>query len=82
MPSSSYEITSQRTEPNAHLPLHIASEARLVLALSTTVLDSAIGQRLDGFDVVATPNRPFAARPLGAHWLPHAGLSCVVAQTR
>jgi hypothetical protein len=31
--------------------LHIASEAPLVLALSTTVLDSAIGQR-DGPEAV------------------------------
>jgi hypothetical protein len=56
--------------------LHIASEALLVLALSTTVLDSSVGQRLDGFNVVAMPNHPFgsasagraltAARKLGA----------------
>jgi hypothetical protein len=56
--------------------LHIASEALLVLALSTTVLDSSLGQRLDGFNVVAMPNHPFgsasagraltAARTLGA----------------
>jgi hypothetical protein len=57
-------------------PLRIASEALLVLALSTAVLDSALGQRLDGFNIVAMTNYPFggasagralnAARKLGA----------------
>ena len=60
MPSSSYEITPQRAEPNARLPLHIASEARLVLALSTTVLDSAIGQR-DDFKSLHRPGQALMA---------------------
>ena len=56
--------------------LLLASEALLVLALSTTVLDSCLGQRLDGFNIVAMPKHPFgsasagralsAARTLGA----------------
>jgi hypothetical protein len=63
-------------------PLHIASKALLVLALSTTVLDWALGRRLDGFNVIAMPNHPFgsasagraltAARKLGATAQDHA----------
>jgi hypothetical protein len=46
-------------------PLRIASEALLVLALSTTVLDSSLGQRLDGFNIVAMPNHPFGSATAG-----------------
>jgi hypothetical protein len=46
-------------------PLRIASEALLVLALSTTVLDSSLGQRLDGFNIVALPNHPFGSATAG-----------------
>jgi hypothetical protein len=71
-------MKSPRSGPNRRRirPLRIASEALLVLALSTTVLDSSLGQRLDGFNIVAMPNHPFggatagralnAARNLGA----------------
>jgi Glycoside Hydrolase Family 113 len=45
-------------------------ETLLVLASPLVVLDSALGQRLDGFNVVATPSHPFggasAARALAA----------------
>jgi hypothetical protein len=37
------------------------SEALLVLAFSIAVPGSSFGQRLDGFDVVATPNHPFGS---------------------
>jgi hypothetical protein len=41
--------------------LRVTLKAMLVLAASIAVLDPARGARLDGFNVVATPNHPFGS---------------------
>ena len=41
--------------------LRTAFQALLVLASSVAPLDAASGQRLDGFNVVATPDHPFGS---------------------
>jgi hypothetical protein len=46
-------------------PLRRVSEALLVLAFSIAVPGSSLGQRLDGFNVVATPNHPFGSASAG-----------------
>jgi hypothetical protein len=41
--------------------LRKVSRALLLVAFSVAVLDSALGRRLDGFNVVATPDHPFGS---------------------
>ena len=46
-------------------PLRKVFEALLLLALSFAVPDSAVGRRLDGFNIVATPQYPFGSVSAG-----------------